>query len=69
MLTDKVFADPKKYNRDDFFDSMTEHKEPNFRDNREEKGEYKPRGGGGYRGGRGGKGGNSNVYRDKREPR
>lgn len=38
VLTDKVFADPKKYNRDDFFDSMTEHKEPNFRENREERG-------------------------------
>lgn len=66
VLTEKVFADPKKYNRDDFFDSMTEHKEPKFRDGREERGEreYKPRGG--YRGGRGGGRGSNNDHREKR---
>lgn len=34
ILNDKVFSDPKKYNRDDFFDSMTEHKESKFSQNR-----------------------------------
>lgn len=59
ILNDKVFADPKKYIKDDFFDTMTEHKKPKFGGNKEEKGdrEYKPRGG--YKGGRGGREGNA----------
>lgn len=69
VLNDKVFADPKKYKRDDFFDSMTEVKDTNPRENRE-RGEYKPRGG--YRGrGRGDNRGerDNQNYRDNRDNR
>lgn len=57
ILNDKTFADPKKYNPDDFFDSMTEHKNAKFKekgDDRDNK-DLRPRGD--YRGGRG-RGGN-----------
>lgn len=51
-MADKLFAEPKKYQKDDFFDSMTEHKEERgYKGDRdkEERGEYRPR-----RAGRGG---------------
>lgn len=54
ILADKLFAEPKKYQKDDFFDSMTEHKDergPRGK-NSEERGDYRPRRGrGGNRGG------------------
>lgn len=53
ILADRVFADPKKYNPDDFFDSMTEQKEERQRGNKN-RGGRNNRGSnyrGGYRGG------------------
>ena len=68
LFAEKLFAEPKKYNPDDFFDSMTEHKEKRFhnkgdRDFDRERGDYRPR--------RGNKGGNyrSNNDRNYEKPR
>ena len=61
-MADKLFAEPKKYQKDDFFDSMTEHKEERGyrgdRGDREERGNYR-----GHRGGRGG-GYRNNNYKN-----